>query len=530
MQQKYTSPYPKQSEIAAFIRRLHEKTEAIIHNKRRGLDERHNAFINYCVILLSYCTGHRPVIDMFCYPDYFDTDAGLVLINDKVINEKYAYRLVALPELAVQQLAEYRQYITNLQRTLIRKGKQYHDLAAAIGTIYNDESPVVPQFFYLDADLTQTRSVKPSALQAWLQDISCFPVNFGRHVLATEMLKTRGMAENVEIQLGHIESGDHPFGAVSEKTPIETLSRINDEINKINQRLGWRLMPSPIRRISKKGIVNNKTIRRRSRLQAIHENMKFGEAIRETKRNQRFEKYAELITRVIGGKSELRNITEKDQQQIDGMVNEISHAATESGMDRDYALAVFYRWLWMVYRKRNKPIWLTRRAFVRDEASPFNKETLQKYKTVKKLRQGFLNYLKQQQLNHSPVSPERRLAEITLSAALFEYIGSVESLRDVPNAVINHCYCHSYNNHQQLFIDLVATKAKQNEKKRNVFRWHPGSLSVSLIAGLYATMQAGKKEQSEAIPSVRVVSSIRAILNEMGVANPNISRKRKAAS
>ena len=73
-----------------------------------SLADRHNAFVDYCTALLFCCTGHRAVRDPYSELRHFELDLRLLLICDKVSDESRAWRLVALPDMAAQQVRIYK--------------------------------------------------------------------------------------------------------------------------------------------------------------------------------------------------------------------------------------------------------------------------------------------------------------------------------------------------------------------------------------------------------------------------------------
>ena len=103
---KLSGYFPTTETISRLRDGLSEQFRLVLARKD-DIITRHNAFTSYCLGLLLLVTGHRPVQDPFPSISHFDLARGLLLICDKVSDQSRAWRVVALPEMAVSQMRVY---------------------------------------------------------------------------------------------------------------------------------------------------------------------------------------------------------------------------------------------------------------------------------------------------------------------------------------------------------------------------------------------------------------------------------------
>ena len=477
----YTKAIAKQSTISTYVGALNSHVSQVVNDNKSKLWEKHNAYTDYIVAFLMYATGHRPVQDPFDSLDKIDLQAGLILVNDKCMDEMRAYRLVSLSDAAVQQLEQYCEYLEQLSITLVRMGKAHFDLSFAIRSAINTNdasvSQIVPLFFYLDKALASTSSITQETIAAFLNMASWVPNNYNRHVGATEYLKKRHWAQRAEIQLGHIEGVDHPFGIISELVPIDELHEIGNSIEDIMDTHGWKVMPSILKkkRINR---LNHKKLR--SKRVNVHKGVIFGDELRKVNRDMVNGKYASLVRDVLNQFVDITDIDRITTEDVENIVNAILLEAKERHLSVNRCNKLFYTWLSRSVNSKSKLFYL-RKAMVVADSSPFSKETLSLYSKVVKSREKFVNYLESPDKNGGGLSIELRLAEIIISAVLFGYVGSSIRLKDLCSAVFNRCYHYKGS----VFLDLVLVAGEVKQADKNVFRWFPDDISMALIAGLY---------------------------------------------
>ena len=110
---KLSGYFPTTETISRLRDGLSEQFRLVLARKD-DIITRHNAFTSYCLGLLLLVTGHRPVQDPFPSISHFDLARGLLLICDKVSDQSRAWRVVALPEMAVSQMRVYLDYLPKL--------------------------------------------------------------------------------------------------------------------------------------------------------------------------------------------------------------------------------------------------------------------------------------------------------------------------------------------------------------------------------------------------------------------------------
>jgi len=469
--------YPTKAEIKRFIDNIYKKTKEIINDNDLDLWEKHNAYTIYCIVLLMYLTGHRPVRDPFCSVKYVHLDNGLILINDKVTDKKREFRLVALPALAVEQLREYKNYLNSLSIELKSYGKPGKALSAAVHSIDFPGKQKIPQFFLLDKNLEKTKSITSSVLSRYTRDEGWLRPNFGRSLLASELLQRHRWAQRVEIQLGHMDTEMHVFGSVSEVVPKTILREIADEVNSVMTSLGWRVMSSFIK--SRRSAVYDLNCSWFRKLKA-HESDKFGDEYRKNVREEESKNYADLISSIFTkeGFEFRKGLTQSD---VDHIVDVICQRAEQSSKSEVRCLRLFYKFLDKADKKHNFNFNIKRRFPITPEKSPFTKDTLAHFSEIKRLRLMFMDFCSAKAANGYMSTVEEKVAELILSAAIYGYVGDAGRLEDICDAV----QTRSYFFNDEVFIDLKLYPKYKDEPENNVFRWYPDSVSASLISGLF---------------------------------------------
>lgn len=208
--------------------------------------ERHNAFTDHCLALLFCSTGHRPVNDPFQSLKQFDLDRNLLLVSDKVASENRAWRMCALPEIAAKQVKTYVEYLPKLAARLSEDSRS-RKLASEIKLLVKG-SDALPLFFYMDERVQgSTRHVSVSEMSRRWENHWALPVNFLRHVTATELIRESGRADWAQLQLGHMDGVDHPFGRTSTQSVLSSLEAIGTCLHRCMYALKWQHLESPIR-------------------------------------------------------------------------------------------------------------------------------------------------------------------------------------------------------------------------------------------------------------------------------------------
>lgn len=239
-----TGHYPTRQMLVSFVNACRTQVSEA-RAPGVSLTVRHNTYTDYCLALLMCCTGHRPVVDPFSLLEQFDLERGMLLINDKAVDEARAWRLVAMPSVAVQQMRQYLKYLDHLAYELSRR-QPTRTLAAQVAGLCGGDADL-PLFFYLDEQSGEYVPCTPAELARRWEPIWPLPCNLLRHVMATELLRHSGRADLVQIQLGHVEGVDHPLGVTATQSACEVLAQIRAPLEACMQALDWSVVEPPSR-------------------------------------------------------------------------------------------------------------------------------------------------------------------------------------------------------------------------------------------------------------------------------------------
>lgn len=236
--------YPNSELIASLPKNALAKLEAC--KKSNSIIDIHNAFVDYCLGLLMTGTGHRPVEDLFPKLSHIDLQSDFIIISDKVLSEKSAWRIAGIPDIAKKQIAYYLQHLKALSSKLFVSG--FTNTATQITNFLNGSEDLLPLFFYLNCDRNaQIESVTQERMNERWKMIWTLPPNFTRHILATELMKMTGSGEVVKIQLGHNYDSIDPFGRYSTLSPVNFFREVSNCLDQILQKNHWHAIKSPTR-------------------------------------------------------------------------------------------------------------------------------------------------------------------------------------------------------------------------------------------------------------------------------------------
>lgn len=473
--------YPSRETIRELIKKTAEQVQLTMQQKNIAV--RHNAYTDYCLALLFCCTGHRPIHDPIQSQKYFDIEQGWMLIADKVVSEERAWRIVALPEIACQQLHYYADYLPRLTDSLANLSNTRDIVMELNGLISGKETQ--PYFFYLDeSDPSKRQHITPGIMLKRWSDRWQLPLNFLRHIAATELLHNSARADLVQIQLGHITGVDHPFGIKASDSVKCVLSEISPHLDSFMIELGWKAIRSPVR---------NTSVDLRSKYGEKADtgsSSKFSDDKRAQRRENGKQRAAPIVrsamTTVLGDSKRLP--TPEEFNEINKTIVE---QAYEKRLNTNFCLRLLERYIHALSGGKDLLRRVTRIRTLEHEPSPFSENSLSDYKTTRNVRQSFLKHLDQSGTSNNLLNQEQRIAEIILSAALFDGIADPAKLSMLSAAIIDNTY--QYND--ELFVDIPLT----NKTPCPVFRWFPGSISTALILGFYKSRIAEQAYDSEKI-------------------------------
>lgn len=193
------------------------------------LAARHNAYTSYCLMLLYFASGHRPVGNPFERLADMDLESGLIWISDKTSSGNRGARILILPHIARRQLAHWCTYLERLQHRLKFLVQPNIDarIRAALDPRASDQAPL---FFYWGLDDVV---IEPSASQqrSALQEILPAALNWSRHLLRSDLLP-RLNGELIDAWMGHAHYGETAFKK-SSGLGLGDLRRVADEIDQL---------------------------------------------------------------------------------------------------------------------------------------------------------------------------------------------------------------------------------------------------------------------------------------------------------
>ena len=455
--------------------------------------ERHNAFTDHCLALLFCSTGHRPVNDPFQSLKLFDLDRKLLLVSDKVTSESRAWRMCALPEIAAKQVQAYVDYLPKLAARLSEDPRS-RQLASEIKLLVKG-SDVLPLYFYMDEQIQgSTRHISVSEMSRRWQEWA-LPVNFLRHVTATELIRESGRADWAQMQLGHMDGVDHPLGRTSTKSTLSTLEEVGTCLHLCMKALKWQHLEFPIRVTSSGYIASDKKL-------VVGKKTLHGHQKRAADRAQDNARVLKLINSVLIKALDNRPLNSIGADEFNLILNDIIAGALDQDLAPNRCLRLVNRYL----RSQKGGLSLLRRVarirHIEPEPSPFYAELLEDFRICNTVHESFLQHLSDQGRLKSSPSCEQRIAEIVTSAALFGGIANKSRLKALSGILLQNVFRFG----DELFVDIPLN----DEKSPPVFRWFPDPVSRSLIIGLYRSSKAERTLKVK-----KLMSCLKAIVSDI---------------
>ncbi|CAM5289228.1 hypothetical protein SSTU70S_06580 [Stutzerimonas stutzeri] len=474
----FTGHYPTRQMLLSFVDACRTQVSEA-RARRVPLAVRHNAYTDYCLALLMCCTGHRPVADPFSLLEQFDLERGMLLISDKAPNEARAWRLVALPSVAVLQMRNYLKHLEHLAHGLNRSPPT-RTLAARVAGLGKGDAHL-PLFFYLDEQSGDHVPCTPAELARRWKPIWPLPCNFLRHVMATELIRHSGRADLVQIQLGHVEGVDHPLGVTATQSACEVLAQIRAPLEACMQALGWTAVAPPNRSPAIK--LPFSPLSRPAGTPTL-----FGHRRREAERARRHVRASNLVRELMT--AHLTANAPIKREQFDTLLVALMSEADNRGCSVNRCLRLLYRFMRVRRGGMDVLRQVSRVRQIEPEPSPFTERSLVKYRAAREARAAFEAYLQSRGRAGAAPSVPKRLAEILCSAALFGGIASEPRLQALGTALLSSCY----RMNGQLTVDIALP---EGDGRPAVFRWQPDPVSGALIEGLYRLEPLERRVASE---------------------------------
>lgn len=493
---KLTDSYPTKEAQTKLIEFTAKQVQSSMQDI--SIAVRHNAFTDYCLAMVFSCTGHRPVIDPIHSRKLFDLEHGLMLIADKVVHEERSWRIVALPPIACQQIQHYLDYLPRLVAWLDQNSKTFK-LRDQVLELLNGTEPI-PFFFYMDEEsLGKTLPITPSLMAKRWEDHWKLPINFLRHITATELSRSSGQAYWAQIQLGHFSGNEHPFGVTATQSARHTLTSISVHLEQFMQDMGWQSLKSPVR------------LPHGAKTAEIQQHSQFRSSpFGDAKRKHQRQKKRTIIKSYIRNALDEALQGKKTLSSVEQIRQAARHIITHTPISlTNPCLRMLYRY---VARLPGGKVLLKQSAPARVfniEPSPFNENSLLLYRHTEQLRKNFLQYLDESYQLEVVFDPVLRMAEVTVSAALFGGIADPEKLKKIL-AALDHS---SYQYDNKFFIELPFTDAADG----SVFRWFPDSITHMLVQRYY------QHDKFSVISEKQLRPALGKLLEKLGLDKPQDS-------
>ena len=167
----------------------------------------HNQFTAYTHLILNLSTGHRPVLDPFGTIKSFSISTKTVHIQDKDVSGQQSGRVIALPNLAVEQYCEYLKYIESINRQFQFTNEKLSKYAKGV---FSGEHAL---FFWLKDG--QAVRLKPNNIFNEMKHVFPFAVNWHRHHMRTALSMRNNETESINAWMGHSSFGNETYSSNS---------------------------------------------------------------------------------------------------------------------------------------------------------------------------------------------------------------------------------------------------------------------------------------------------------------------------
>ena len=260
---------PTNDAIATLINSLTKRVSASIPGfQHRLLDmiEYHNAFTAYTAWMLLFGTGYRAAWNPLPTFALFLPSLNLMGISDKDDSDFSHSRIVAVPNVLVSQLKEYKRHLgclRSLLRVLLPKMCSTIDNIVDVQqnvlsfnhtqatqwykVIRNSRKQQGPFFFlHRQGNSVVATNLSPSELVNYCKNTIQLPANAGRHWLKSHLLEKNICPELINFQMGHWQAGEVPLGHYSALSHVEAINEIVPVLDELFEEVGWKSLKSVI--------------------------------------------------------------------------------------------------------------------------------------------------------------------------------------------------------------------------------------------------------------------------------------------
>lgn len=492
--------------------------QSALSDPKGSLAAKHNQYLPHVLLGLFLSSAGRPVRDPFHSMDLFDLELQAAILIDKVMDRSKEARLVILPGAAVTQV---RHWLDHLEALAAHLSEQNPTLAAQIYATCKPGYPrPLPLFFLLKEDLSGITRIGREEYEAMLRPHWNLPGNFNRSCLATWLRGDGCPAELVDGQLGHIATGNTPFGIASPLSPEDARADLQPRLDRYLSEIGWHPLPG----LRKPRFHRLERTARQARI--VSADIKFGPDARAQDRQVRWAKDAKFVLDIIGRQFPIAFDDAHPEGDLARFPREISDEVVGALIDAIYSesegngRALIRRQLLRRYiarlRRGNIKVSLPGRlATIDPEPAVFNADSFLKARQAEELRNRFLVYLSDRGRGGANPSVERRVAEIMVAAPLFSALLWKRAIQAIPDAVLGASYFWD----GRIFVDIPVMQAGTGSTLR---RWFPESLNAIMLLGL---KRLAKNRQDPAIDIGTLEGELYELLSTIGVASVRRSRK-----
>jgi len=437
-------------------------------NDKLSISEKHNAFCLYTLSLLQPASTHRPVRDPFSCAShiYFDdvNSSGYCLISDKVSSAAHKWRLAILSPFACKQLIEYQKHIDRLINILSRKPETRNIARAISNNLATNRKPSqinVPYFFLLSKNLKTTESITLTILKENIKKHLPLPANYFRDLFASN-LPEQLHPELASTQLGHHTINAQQYDGNSLYSPHLASTYLALPIDNLLRQQGWKIVPgirkSPAR-------LNLSKIK----IEKIHTTKKLGHHAREVAREKMTIIDIEVINNAIS-EFTTSQILAEPQNTIQLIKADIIIKSKNHSERLHKRFVILQETLTELFKSHTGVRISQTHKLPRFPKSPFSELTLFDFRTCVDFQSKFIAYLDDCGKQHQPYSAEHSIAELVISASIFDCIANTEFTESIAQLMFDVRHDGVYH----IFI-------RSNTTNTLLWHWLPGIISSCLI-------------------------------------------------
>jgi len=452
----------------------------------------HNVYTAYSLLMLLMASGHRPVHDMFAYLSEIDTQLGLCIINDKIITQAHANRLVCLPDMACQQLEHYLKHLEVLMAYMSEKNHKPLAFSIYALTKSSVRQQPIPLFFWIKHDGSGIEHVTGNTLAEVLSDDWPFKLNTGRHLLARTLWENELLPEIVNVQMGHMDAFKQPFGKTSIISPVDARSQLAPVIDRMLESQGWQPLPGLTKSVTS---YMDKACNHLNEEKCYTIDYPWGHHRRKLIRKQHDINDKNSVDNLV--KDITLDLLENDPDLIQTLFKLIEIDCNHKQERQHSRQRLLWDRLRKITKKSNALTLPPRYIPIKTENSPFTTSSLEQYRHAATVRSDFADYLKLLAKNtdiksilnklknketkdsYSNVIKSMQIHHHALIVITAAFEGGIAQSNDLKQLIIDLHQKH-YVLDSLIFVDIQ--KGMENEKQHR-WRWFPDKLGKSLLWG-----------------------------------------------